>query len=116
MVLEGRQNGDTSTDRFLNLIADPFQAQVRCLPLRYTFGPKLMLPGPTKLHLRRHSLLLRRYRPPICRLLLSSTTKLARLCASSKTCRRQTSTHAVGQHAIQLVGSRQERERAGPSR
>jgi hypothetical protein len=34
MELSRRQNGDSSTDRFLNLISDPFQAEVSCGSLR----------------------------------------------------------------------------------
>jgi hypothetical protein len=84
-----RQNGESGTDKFLDLIADPFQAQVSLmlwvtnLPYYQTYTT---VTGPRELHLCRYRLLLRCIRSAGHRILLPPPAKLPRLRTTSQTC------------------------------
>lgn len=88
-VLKRASGGSDSTDQFLNLIADPFQAEVRPFPHFFIFMPffEHLLRAPTKigtnkLHIRRHRLRLRPFRRPLPPLLHPSTPQFPRLCST----------------------------------
>lgn len=85
MELGKRQKQESSTDKFLDLIADPFQAQVgsQILSLRCCAETKGISIGPANFHLRGYYLLIRRIGCTIPRFLLSSTEELACVCAKS---------------------------------
>jgi hypothetical protein len=113
MDLRRQQSGESSANKFLDLIADPFQAQVRrsCYSL---FGPKLTLSlGTTKQYLRCCYLLFCSYRISIHRLLLLATPQLTHIRPSSQTCRREASPYTSWQEAIQLASCRDECQGAG---
>src|SRR5438132_775046 len=53
MDIKRRQDAESSTDKFLDLIADPFQAQVRHIsPFNASNGETDIYAGPRKFHLR----------------------------------------------------------------
>ena len=81
-----RQEPPSSGDEFLDLIADPFSTSVRQPQLRRFVVCMLtaVFTDPTKLHLRRHRILLCRYWTPLPRLLLPTPPKQPRLRTTSE--------------------------------
>jgi hypothetical protein len=113
--IQRRQNGESSTDRFLDLIADPFQSQVRHMFALLVLSrcSSNSVKGPTKLDIRRHCLQLRRIWSALPRLLLPTTSEFESICATRETRRRETPACTTRQHTFQLDKCYQECQRTG---
>jgi hypothetical protein len=82
-----RQNGESGTDKFLDLIADPFQGEVST-PVRSDACIVLtVFVDPRELDLRRYCIFLCYFGAAGRSLLLPSTSQLTSLRAASETCR-----------------------------
>lgn len=94
-----RQQEQSSTDRFLDLIADPFQAEVSQELTHIQVHTDKDI-GPAKFHLRRYRVQLCSSWPAFPRILFLATSKFPGICAESETCRRETQTYTSWQEAI----------------
>jgi hypothetical protein len=83
--MERRQEGESSTDRFLDLIADPFQTEVSPTCAYLTVFPDCCQ-GPAKFYIRRYRLQLCSSWTIIPRFLLPATPELSRVCPPSQAC------------------------------
>jgi hypothetical protein len=108
-----RRQEESGTDKFLDLIADPFQAEVSVMLHPHIPVPNLHHIGPRELHLCCYCVLVRNFWPTGHRILLPPTAKLTSICATSETCGRETPTETARQEAIRLAECRHGCQRAG---